>query len=149
MSRMAPIHTKRTRSERVASLQMEPSELSTWFRDMLTGAVLLRIASAFLAAVAILLIQRGWEPAFSFREGDIPQRAIVARVPFDMIDVTKTAVLRDQQRRESLCYYENHLLPHSPLSPLSQLQSAAKQQALLFERHIISPFKLVRILNLF
>ncbi len=128
---MAPINTKRTRSERVASLQMEPSELSTWFRDMLTGAVLLRIGSAFLAAVAILLIQRGWEPAFSFREGDIPQRAIVARVPFDMVDVTKTAVLRDQQRRESLCYYENHLLPHSPLSPLSQLQSSVKQQALL------------------
>ncbi len=128
---MAPINTKRTRSERVASLQMEPSELSTWLRDMLTGAVLLRIALAFVAAIAILLIQRGWQPAFSFREGDIPQRAIVARVPFDMVDVTKTAVLRDQQRRDSLCYYENHLLPHSPLSPLSQLQSDLKQQVLL------------------
>jgi len=110
---------------------MEPSELSNWLRDILTGAVLLRIGSAFLAAIAILLIQRGWQPAFSFREGDIPQRAIVARVPFDMVDVTKTAVLRDQQRRDSLCYYENHLLPHSPLSPLSQLQSDLKQQVLL------------------
>lgn len=128
---MAPINTKRTRSERVASLQMEPSELSTWLRDILTGAVLLRIGSAFLAAVAILLIQRGWQPAFSYREGDIPPRAIVARVPFDMVDVTKTAVLRDQQRRDCLCYYENHLLPHSPLSPLSQLQSDLKQQVLL------------------
>ncbi|MDX1928631.1 MAG: HDIG domain-containing protein [Pirellulaceae bacterium] len=128
---MAPINTKRTRSERVASLQMEPSELSTWLRDLLTGAVLLRIGSAFLAAVAILLIQRGWEPAFSFREGDIPQRAIVARVPFDLVDVAKTAVLRDQQRRDSLCYYENHLLPQSPLSTLSQLQSDIKQQLLL------------------
>ncbi len=128
---MAPINTKRTRSERVASLQMEPSQLSTWLRDMLTGVVLLRIASAFLAAIAILVIQRGWQPAFSFREGDIPPRAIVARVPFEMIDVTKTAVLRDQERRESLCYYENHLLPHSPLSPLSQLQSEVKQQVLL------------------
>ena len=128
---MAPINTKRTRSERVASLQMEPSELSTWLRDLLTGAVLLRIGSAFLAAIAILLIQRGWEPAFSFREGDIPQRAIVARVPFDLVDVAKTAVLRDQQRRDSLCYYENHLLPHSPLSTLSQLQGEVKQQLLL------------------
>ena len=65
------------------------------------------------------------------REGDIPERVIVARVTFDMIDVTNTAVVRDQQRRDTLCYYENHLLPHSPLSPLSQLQSDLKQQVLL------------------
>jgi putative nucleotidyltransferase with HDIG domain len=128
---MASINTKRTRSERVASLQMEPSELSTWLRDLFTGAVLLRIVSAFVAAIAILLIQRGWQPAFSYREGDIPPRAIVARVPFDMVDVTKTAVLRDQKRREVLCFYENRLQPVSPLSPLSQLRDRIKQQVLL------------------
>ena len=130
-SRMAPINTKRTRSERVASLQMEPSKLSTWLRDLLTGQVLLRVGSAFLAAIAILIIQRGWQPAFSYREGDIPARAIVARVPFDMVDVTKTAVLRDQERRAVLCLYENRLLPQSPLSPISQMQDAIKQQLVM------------------
>lgn len=128
---MAPINTKRTRSERVASLQMQPSELRTWLRDLFTGAVLLRIGAAFLAAIAILLIQRGWQPAFSYREGDIPPRTIVARVPFDMVDVTKTAVLRDQERRAVLCYYENRLLPQSPLSPLSQLRDGLKQQLVM------------------
>ncbi len=55
----------------------------------------------------------------------------MARVPFDMVDVTKTAVLRDQKRREVLCLYENRLLPLSPLSTLSQLRESVKQQIML------------------
>ena len=117
---MAPTNTKRTRSERVASLQLEPSKLSGFLRELFTGAVLLRLGLALIAAVAILYILSGWRPAFSYREGDIPPRAIVARVPFQTVDVVKTAVLRDQKRREVLCFYENR--PQL----LSQLRSAVK-----------------------
>lgn len=104
---MASISNKRTRSERVASIQLGPNQLSTWLSDLVTGPVLMRIAISLVAAVAILVIMRGWQPAFEFREGDVPARAIVARVPFDMVDVAKTAVLRDQKRRDVLCFYEN------------------------------------------
>jgi cyclic-di-AMP phosphodiesterase PgpH len=117
---MAPTNTKRTRSERVASLQLEPSKFNSWLRELLKAAVLLRLGLALVAAIAILYILSGWRPAFSYREGDIPPRAIVARVPFDMVDVAKTAVLRDQKRREVLCFYENR--PQL----LSQLRSAIK-----------------------
>ncbi len=121
---MASTNTKRTRSERVASLQLEPSKLSSWLRELLTAAVLIRLGIALLAAIAILYILSGWRPAFSYREGDIPQRAIVARVPFDMVDVAKTAVLRDQKRREVLCFYENR--PQL----LSELRNAMKNHLL-------------------
>ncbi len=119
---MASTNTKRTRSERVASLQLEPSKLNSWLRELLTAAVLIRLGLAVLAAFAILYILSGWRPAFSYREGDVPPRAIVSRVRFDMVDVAKTAVLRDQKRSEVLCFYENR--PQL----LSQLRSALKDR---------------------
>lgn len=75
---------------------------------------------AVLAGLAILIIMRGWQPPFAYREGDVPLRAVVARVAFDMLDEGQTAVLRDQKRREVLCFYENRP------QPLSQLRSAIK-----------------------
>lgn len=105
---MATINTKRTRSERVASLQLEPTSWSRWSKKLFTGPVVLRFAIAALAALGMLLILEGWEPPFVYREGHIPARAIVSRVAFEIPDVTKTAVQREQKRREVLCYYENN-----------------------------------------
>jgi cyclic-di-AMP phosphodiesterase PgpH len=108
---MALISNKRTRSDRVASIQLGPNILAGWLSELVTGRVLLRLAMALVAALAILFITTGWKPAFEFREGDVPTRSIVARVPFDTVDAAKTAVLRDQKRRDVLCFYENKTGP--------------------------------------
>ena len=119
---MAPSTTKRTRSERVASLQLEPSVLHRWLRQFMTGKNLLQVAVALCAAILIVIILRGWRPAFAYREGQIPQRDVVARVAFDMIDSGQTELLRKQKRREVLCFYENRS------QPIAQLISTIKNK---------------------
>lgn len=105
---MASLNTKRTRSERVASLQLEPSALSRWLRQVLTGKTLLQAGMCVLAAVLIIVILRGWQPAFSYREGQIPDRDVVARVSFEMVDAGLTEQNKKQRRRNVLCFYENN-----------------------------------------
>ncbi len=107
---MASNKANRTRLERVASLKLEPSALSRWLRQLFTGRTMLHVAIAVMAAVLIIVTLRGWQPAFSFREGQIPQRDVVARVAFDMIDTGQTDQNRRQRRRSVLCYYENRPL---------------------------------------
>ncbi len=112
---MASPTTKRTRSERVASLQLEPSSLHRWFRQILSGKNLIQMAIAMCAAALIAVIMHGWQPSFAYREGQIPQRDIVARVAFDMVDSRQTEMLRKQKRREVLCSYENRTQPMTQL----------------------------------
>ncbi len=119
---MAPPNTKRTRSERVASLQLEPSAIRRYLQQLVTGKSLLQIAIAAVAAALLLVILEGWRPPFAYREGQVPERDIVARVAFDVIDAQQTKMLRDQKRREVLCYYENRS------QPITQLRSEIKDQ---------------------
>ena len=78
--------TKRTRSERVASLKLEPSDLSRRIRTLLTGPALLRFALSLVTAVLLVVIFQGWKPPFAYREGQIPQRDVLARVEFEIVD---------------------------------------------------------------
>ncbi len=115
--------TIRTRSERVATLQVD----SFWHRiwvGLTQRVVLLRLLIAIGTAILITVAVRGWNPPFAYRQGYIPPRSIVARVYFEMIDVNKTAVLRAQASREVICLYENR---HQAIS---QLRSATKDQVL-------------------
>ena len=130
MSRMASPNPIRTRSERVASLQLEPSALQRQLTQLLTGQSLLQLLIAAVTVVILVVVLQGWLPPFAYREGQIPERDIVARVAFDLVDVQQTKMLRDQRRRETLCYYENRP------QPINQLRSALKDQmfALLREK---------------
>lgn len=119
---MASSNTKRTRSERVASLQLEPSTLSRWLRRLFTGQCLLQIAIGLFAAILVVVILQGWRPPFAYREGQVPERDLVARVSFDVVDATQTDLLRAQKRRDEPCYYENRS------QPMSQLTSTTKNR---------------------
>jgi cyclic-di-AMP phosphodiesterase PgpH len=127
---MASSNKKRTRSDRVASLQLEPKRLSHFMRLAFSGNALLQLSLALLGAVLLVFILEGWRPPFPYREGQIPQRDIVARVAFDVVDAKQTDMLRDQKRREVLCYYENRP------EPIRQLHSSLTDQvfALLGDR---------------
>ena len=106
----------------MASLQLEPSLVRRYVQQLVTGKSLLQIALAAVAAVLLLLMLEGWRPPFAYREGQIPERDVVARVAFDMVDAQQTKMLRDQKRREVLCYYENRS------QPITQLRGAIKDQ---------------------
>lgn len=92
--------------------------------QLLSGNSLIQLALASSSLMLLVIIFQVWRPPFSFREGQIPERDVVARVAFDLVDAQQTKLLRDQRRRETLCYYENR--PQS----ISQLRSALQNQFL-------------------
>jgi putative nucleotidyltransferase with HDIG domain len=91
-------------------------------RQILTGKSLLQIGMGCLAAILVMLVLKGWQPPFSYREGQILERNVVARVAFDVVDAAQTELLRKQKRREVLCFYENRS------QPILQLNSTIKNK---------------------
>ena len=63
---------KKTRQQRVASVELPPGPWGETLVQLQRGSVLLRLGLCFLLAIALWLLTRGWEPPFSVREGDVP-----------------------------------------------------------------------------
>lgn len=114
----------RTRSDRVASLQIDSFSWSAWWHHMLHGRPLLRYLMLLAAILIVTVGMRAWEPPFPYHEKYIPARAIVARVGFEVIDVKRTEFKRNQAAREALAYYENRV------QPLVQLRSGVRDMVL-------------------
>lgn len=137
---MSTSSKSKTRSERVASLKLDKLGWQIWLEELTRLDSLLRLAIAIVAAIIITIFVRGWEPPFPYREGFVPQRAILARVPFKFEDALKTDALRIQAAREVLCIYENRK------EPLVQLRGAVKD-ALFALRDINSTVDLTKSQN--
>lgn len=71
----------------------------------------IRIAAALLAAVAMWLGTNGWSPPFPFRSGQTPDRDLVARVNFSVLDEGATRNARYEAGRATLCIYINQPQP--------------------------------------
>lgn len=112
--------TSKTRSERAASFKIDQQSWHDWIERITQYDSILRFAAAIIAAAIVTIFVQGWEPPFAYREGFVPQRAILARVPFKVEDGVKTDALRIQAAREVLCIYENRK------EPLVQLRGAIK-----------------------
>jgi hypothetical protein len=92
-NRMSTNSTVRTRSERVATIQVDTLWSNIW--DQISQrATLLRVGIALSAAILIAVALKAWNPPFSYHQGYIPPRSIVARVYFEMIDKSKTESLQ-------------------------------------------------------
>ena len=65
-------NSKRTRSERVATLKLPPGLIARGFETVRRSDVLLRVGLCLLTALAVWGITGGWVPPFSYRAGDIP-----------------------------------------------------------------------------
>ena len=87
---MATGGQKRTRSERVAALELPPGQWERAWIGLRRRDVLGRIALALVAAAAICLAIHAWDPPFAYRIGHVPMRDIVAGVPFTQDDPAAT-----------------------------------------------------------
>jgi cyclic-di-AMP phosphodiesterase PgpH len=113
----------RTRSDRVAAIQIESIWYRSW-RHFTQPSALIRLSIALAAALVVMYSVKAWNPPFAYRQGYIPPRAIMARVYFEMIDKAKTDSRKADASRSVICYYENRN------QPLTQLRGAAKDQIL-------------------
>ncbi len=116
--------TKRTRSERVAALELPPGRTARLLLQLRHSATLVRLGLTLLAIVALWVVVRGWAPPFPYRVGQVPHRELTARVSFEKSNPDAT---RDQQqaarRRTRYVYVQDP-------EPLVQLRSALVNQVL-------------------
>jgi len=98
--------TKKTRSEHVAAKRRpRPRGLSA--AALAQPKTQVRLGLCLLAAVLMVLCTGGWRPPFPYQAGYTPQRDLVARVDFKMLDEAKTAEARQAARLREMCVYRN------------------------------------------
>ena len=97
---------RRTRSQRVATIELPPSLLERTWEYLHRGDVLLRLTLCFLTAVALWAVTGSWAPPFAFRKDFTPRRDIVARAPFKVLDIQATKEARDRAKRRVRFVYD-------------------------------------------
>ncbi|MBU6385790.1 MAG: hypothetical protein KGS49_07635, partial [Planctomycetes bacterium] len=103
--------SKKNRSERAASLKTGRFDWRDWIERVKNYDSIRRVLVVLLTGLVLSLLLRGWEPPFPYRIGFVPQRAIPARVPFQIEDEVQTDRLRLQTAKQVLCVYENRKEP--------------------------------------
>ncbi|MEM6980674.1 MAG: HDIG domain-containing metalloprotein [Planctomycetota bacterium] len=121
----SPASKQRGGKERIESLGIPKPRWATWWdrSDKVDWSV--RVAMTIIAAAAILLLCRTWQPSFAYREGAIPARDLITRVTFQVPDKIATDELKTRKRREVLTLYRN-----TP-QRLAQLRAALRNRLFL------------------
>ncbi|MBX3413814.1 MAG: HDIG domain-containing protein [Pirellulales bacterium] len=80
---MATGGRRRTRSQRVASLELPPGRFERVLATLRTRDVLLKLAACCLAALIIWAVTAAWAIPFSYRVGYVPRHDVRSRVTFE------------------------------------------------------------------
>jgi len=102
---------KRTRQQRVATVELPPGVWGTLVGNLRRGSVILRLGLCVLLALVLLVVTSGWDPPFSYRVGYVPGRNIVARHNFDQLDQEATDEARQRARRVACAVYDQDPQP--------------------------------------
>ncbi|MEO2049017.1 MAG: HDIG domain-containing metalloprotein [Pirellulales bacterium] len=112
---------KRTRQQRVASVELPPGVWGTLTSNLQRGHVLLRLALCALVALILWGFTTGWDPPFGYQTGQIPTRNVIARIDFDQPDLEATEDARKQARKLALAVYDQD--PEPLIQLRAQLRS--------------------------
>jgi len=102
---------KRTRSERVAAVELPPGLWGNLRMHLRRGHVLVRLAMCAVAAIVLWAITQGWVPPQPYHLGDIPQRDVTARTQFRKYDEKATNEAREQERKLAVAVYNQDPTP--------------------------------------
>jgi putative nucleotidyltransferase with HDIG domain len=112
---------KRTRQQRVASVELPPGVWGTLTSNLRRGHVLLRLALCALVALILWGFTTGWDPPFDYQTGQIPTRNVIARIDFDQPDLEATEDARKQARKLAFAVYDQD--PEPLIQLRAQLRS--------------------------
>ncbi len=101
----------RTRSRRVAAVELPPGLWGSLWHDLRQGSVMLRLSLCAVTAIVLWAITRGWEPPIEYHKGDVPNRDVVAAVEFSVVDEDKTRQARIDARRNARAVFDNNPEP--------------------------------------
>ncbi|HLA84456.1 MAG TPA: HDIG domain-containing protein [Thermoguttaceae bacterium] len=102
---MAASGSRKTRSERVAALEMPPSKFERALASLGRRDVLARLAIGVAAAVALAVVMHASSPPFAFREGYVPPRDVVSRAAFRQFDQRATEEEREDAKDQARAVY--------------------------------------------
>lgn len=111
---------KRTRSQRVAALELPPGMVDRFVDSLQRAEVLWRIALCIVAALVMWCILGGWAPPFPYRLGYTPSRDIDAKVSFQRLDAEQTREAKQKAASQAIYVYTQDA------APLVQLRAALK-----------------------
>ena len=97
---------RKSRRDRVVGIETTPSPLARLGELLHRGDVLLRLGMCLVAAIVMLLVTRAWQAPMQHREGQIPRRAVVASVPFEVPDEKKVEEEQNRARRQARQVYQ-------------------------------------------
>lgn len=122
---MSGASKQRSQKERIESLGIQKPRLVEWWQriDKADGAI--RIGMALVAALMMLALCQTWRPSFAYRTNEIPDRDLITRVTFDVLDEQETRLAREKKASEQITFYRNRS------EPLNQLRFALKNQLFL------------------
>lgn len=105
---MATGGQKRTRSERVAALELPPGQWERVWSGVRRRGVMARMGLALVASVALATVIRGWDPPFAYRTGYAPPHDIVATVSFSKPNPEWTSVAKEIAQSRVRCIFVQH-----------------------------------------
>lgn len=119
---MATGGQKRTRSERVAALELPPGSRERILQLLRRREIQSMLGIGLVMAVLFCAVTRGWDPAMGYRSGFAPAMDIVARADFSLPDPAATEAARDLAIRQVRYVYA-----HNPAA-LVQLRAQLRNQ---------------------
>ncbi len=102
---------KRTRSERVAALELPPARWERALASLGRRDVLLRIGLCVLTALVLCALIRGWDPPMAYRTGYTPSHDIVSNSFFKKPDPVATEAAWERTRSQVRYVYARHPEP--------------------------------------
>jgi len=117
---------KRTRSERVAALELPPGPWERLWDSLRHRQVLTRVGLALLGGACLCIIVQGWDPPFAFRTGQVLQHDVVALASFSKPDHSATEDARDFARSRVHCVFQQNP------EPLVQLRALVRSKVVEF-----------------
>ncbi|WP_442482471.1 HD family phosphohydrolase [Aeoliella sp. SH292] len=125
---------RKTRSERVAAVELPPGRLAALLHNLRRGPVLLRLAICALVAVFLWVITASWAPPLDYHLGEIPHRNVVARTNFSVVNEEETARAVQRAADTATAVYTQNPKPiielkNRVLNELAQLAGAASLDA--------------------
>jgi len=116
---------KRTRSERVAALELPPGALERCWDCLHRGDVLSRLGLCVLTILALWCVTLSWSVPLGYYRNYVPPRNIVAKVGFEKADPDGTREDRTLAANRVSFVYENDA------NKLVQLRAAMQNRAVL------------------
>ena len=101
----------RTRSDRVAALELPPGMWERVWAVVCTRDILARVGLILLGSAAMCIVIEGWNPPFEYRTGYTPSHNLVARAAFSSPNPEATKLAQLRARSQAQYVYEQDAAP--------------------------------------